>query len=92
MRRFIDFVWQRRIALRTVPHLADISMTLPQVKTGTATGLAVSTARLSTLVPELPTMAEAGVRGYDIAGWFAAVVRRAHRSRSSTNCVKRLWS
>ena len=51
---------------------ADISTTLPQVKAGKAMGLAVSTARRSTLAPELATMAEAGVNGYDLAAWFAA--------------------
>jgi tripartite-type tricarboxylate transporter receptor subunit TctC len=53
---------------------ADISTTLPQVKAGKATGLAVSTAKRSTLAPDLPTMAEAGVQGYDLAAWFAAFV------------------
>jgi tripartite-type tricarboxylate transporter receptor subunit TctC len=53
---------------------ADIATTLPQVKSGKAVGLAVSTARRSTLAPELPTMAEAGVKGYDLAAWFAAFV------------------
>lgn len=51
---------------------ADISTTLPQVKAGKINGLAVSTARRSPLAPELPTMAEAGVAGYDLAAWFAA--------------------
>lgn len=51
---------------------ADISTTLPQVKAGKINGLAVSTARRSPLAPDLPTMAEAGVPGYDLAAWFAA--------------------
>lgn len=38
------------------------------------TGFAVSTAKRSLLAPELPTMAEAGVSGYDLAAWFAAFV------------------
>jgi tripartite-type tricarboxylate transporter receptor subunit TctC len=53
---------------------ADISTTLPQVKAGKATGLAVSTAKRTTLAPDLPTMDEAGVKGYDLAAWFAAFV------------------
>lgn len=53
---------------------ADISTTMPQVRAGKATGLAVSTAKRSVLAPELPTMAEAGVKGYDLAAWFAAFV------------------
>lgn len=53
---------------------ADISTTLPQVKAGKVNGLAVSTAKRSPLAPDLPTMAEAGVPGYDLAAWFAAFV------------------
>ncbi|WP_206735197.1 tripartite tricarboxylate transporter substrate binding protein [Bosea sp. Tri-44] len=51
---------------------ADISTTLPQIKAGKVNGLAVSTAKRSALAPDLPTMAEAGVAGYDLAAWFAA--------------------
>ena len=53
---------------------ADISTTLPQVRGGKATGLAVSTAKRSVLAPDLPTMGEAGVAGYDLAAWFGAFV------------------
>ncbi|HEV7260354.1 MAG TPA: tripartite tricarboxylate transporter substrate binding protein [Bosea sp. (in: a-proteobacteria)] len=53
---------------------ADISTTLPQIKAGKVNGLAVSTARRSVLAPDLPTMAEGGVKGYDLAAWFAAFV------------------
>jgi tripartite-type tricarboxylate transporter receptor subunit TctC len=53
---------------------ADISTTLPQVKAGKATGLAVSTAKRSALAPDLPTMVEAGVPNFDLAAWFAAFV------------------
>jgi tripartite-type tricarboxylate transporter receptor subunit TctC len=53
---------------------ADISTTMPQVRAGKANGLAVSTAKRSVLAPELPTMQEAGVQGYDLAAWFAAFV------------------
>jgi tripartite-type tricarboxylate transporter receptor subunit TctC len=51
---------------------ADISTTLPQVKAGKVRGLAVSTAKRSPLAPQLPTMNDAGVPGYDLAAWFAA--------------------
>jgi tripartite-type tricarboxylate transporter receptor subunit TctC len=51
---------------------ADISTTMPQVRAGKVTGLAISTAQRSPLAPDLPTMAEAGVPGYDLAAWFAA--------------------
>lgn len=53
---------------------ADIANTLPQIRGGKLTGLAISTAKRSPLVPELPTMAEAGIPGYDISAWFGAFV------------------
>lgn len=53
---------------------ADISTTLPQIRAGKVNGLAVSTAKRSVLAPELPTTEEGGVKGYDLAAWFAAFV------------------
>ncbi|MBC7781265.1 MAG: tripartite tricarboxylate transporter substrate binding protein [Proteobacteria bacterium] len=43
---------------------------LPQIKAGRLRALAVTTARRSALMPDLPTMAEAGLPGYEAAGWF----------------------
>jgi tripartite-type tricarboxylate transporter receptor subunit TctC len=43
---------------------------MAQVKAGTLRALAVTTAERSKLAPELPTMAEAGVAGFDISTWF----------------------
>ncbi|MDB5804348.1 MAG: bugT [Betaproteobacteria bacterium] len=44
--------------------------TLPQVKGGKIRGLAVSSAKRSAAAPEMPTIAEAGVPGYDVTGWY----------------------
>ena len=43
---------------------------LPQVKAGKLRALAVSTAKRSPAAPELPTVVEAGVPGYEFNGWF----------------------
>jgi tripartite-type tricarboxylate transporter receptor subunit TctC len=43
---------------------------LPHVKAGKIRALAVTPAKRSPAAPELPTMAEAGVKGYDAASWF----------------------
>jgi tripartite-type tricarboxylate transporter receptor subunit TctC len=43
---------------------------MPQVKAGKLRALAVTTARRSAAVPDLPTMAEAGVPGFDISTWY----------------------
>jgi tripartite-type tricarboxylate transporter receptor subunit TctC len=51
---------------------ADITTTLPQIHAGSLKGLAVSSVKRSPLAPELPTMQEAGVAGYELTAWFAA--------------------
>lgn len=43
---------------------------LPHVQSGKIRGLAVTTAQRSTAAPELPTMQEAGVAGYEAGSWF----------------------
>jgi tripartite-type tricarboxylate transporter receptor subunit TctC len=42
---------------------------LPQIKAGRIRGLAVSTAKRSEFAPELPTVAESGLTGYEVFGW-----------------------
>jgi tripartite-type tricarboxylate transporter receptor subunit TctC len=46
---------------------------LPQVKAGKLRALAVSPAKRTPAAPELPTVAEAGVPGYDSGAWFGLV-------------------
>jgi tripartite-type tricarboxylate transporter receptor subunit TctC len=48
----------------------NLANAMPQVKAGKLRALAVTTAQRSKLAPELPTMAEAGLRGFDISTWF----------------------
>ena len=43
---------------------------LPLVKAGRLKALAVTSAKRSKLLPDLPTVAESGVPGYDVQGWF----------------------
>jgi tripartite-type tricarboxylate transporter receptor subunit TctC len=47
---------------------------LEQVRGGQVRGLAVTTAKRSPAAPELPAVAEAGVPGFDVEGWFAFFV------------------
>ena len=54
--------------------IADLTVTMPQVRGGRAKGLAVTSAKRSALAPELPTMSEAGVPGYELTAWLAAFV------------------
>lgn len=43
---------------------------LPFVKAGTVRGLAITTANRSKDAPDVPTMAEAGIPGFDISAWI----------------------
>lgn len=46
------------------------STAIPQVKAGKLKALAVTTARRSIMVPELPTIAESGLPGYETDNWY----------------------
>ncbi len=46
-----------------------MSISLPQVQSGKLRGLGVSAAERTRLAPQLPTIAEAGLPGYEIIGW-----------------------
>jgi len=47
-----------------------ILATLPHVKSGKLRGLAVTGAKRSDAAPDLPTVAEAGVPGYEVTLWY----------------------
>lgn len=49
--------------------LENIPSTLPFVKSGKLHALAVTGKKRSALVPDLPTLDEAGLEGYEIVGW-----------------------
>jgi tripartite-type tricarboxylate transporter receptor subunit TctC len=52
--------------------ITDTATGLPQVKAGKLRALGVSGAKRSPLAPDVPTIAEAGVKGYEMGYWFAA--------------------
>lgn len=47
---------------------------VPHIKSGKMRALAVSSAKRNPALPEVPTVAEAGVPGYDIILWYGAVM------------------
>lgn len=51
----------------------NLPVYLPQVKAGKLRALAVSAAKRSPAIPELPTIAESGVPGYNSGAWFGLV-------------------
>src|SRR5262249_38177467 len=65
----------------------NIGAVLPLIQAGKLRGLAVTTAKRSGAIPELPTISEAGVPGFDVSSWYALflpvktpreIVRKAH--------------
>ena len=46
---------------------------LPQIRAGKVRALGVTSAQRSSFTPELPTVAESGVSGYEVTAWFGVV-------------------
>jgi len=54
-----------------VSFMFDIlSTSLPQIKAGTVRAIAFSGSTRSPLIPDVPTVAESGLPGYEVVGWF----------------------
>ncbi|MEJ8852130.1 tripartite tricarboxylate transporter substrate binding protein [Variovorax rhizosphaerae] len=66
--------------------ITDTATGLPQVKSGKLRALGVSGSKRSPLAPDVPTIAEAGVKGYEMGYWFAAYAP----SKTPPAVVKRL--
>ncbi len=77
--------------------------TLPMVKAGKLRALAVTSAKRSALAPELPTVAESGLPGFEVVGWYglaapaktprplvAQINADTNRALQSTDLIDRL--
>jgi tripartite-type tricarboxylate transporter receptor subunit TctC len=82
--------------------IEGLTATLPQVRAGRLRALAVSSARRAASMPEVPTLSEAGIPGYEYIGWTGvaapaatppSVVERLNReiNRIATDAEGRLW-
>ena len=61
------------VAGRVQVMIDNMQSLLPQVRAGRLRALAVTPTTRVAAVPELPTIAEAGVPGYDVTSWFGIV-------------------
>jgi tripartite-type tricarboxylate transporter receptor subunit TctC len=50
--------------------MVGIATALPHVKAGKIKPIGVTGATRSSLLPDIPTLSEAGVKGYEFAGWY----------------------
>jgi tripartite-type tricarboxylate transporter receptor subunit TctC len=67
----------------------NLANSMQQVRAGKLKALAVTTAQRSALVPDLPTLAEAGLPGFDIYTWWGFMAPAGTPKRSSPNGTPR---
>lgn len=65
------------ISGQTTMMITGMPALMPHVKTGRLRLLAVGTAKRLTIMPELPTIAEAGVPGYEATQWYGILAPAA---------------
>ena len=67
--------------------ITDLAAALPHIKAGKLKAFAVTSPKRLNNLPEVPTLAESGLTGYDSTGWFglvaptgtpAAIIQRLH--------------
>ena len=61
------------LAGETQVVFGSVTTTLQFARSGRLRALAVTSARRSVLMPELPTIAESGVPGYELANWYGVL-------------------
>lgn len=66
--------------------LPTVASVMPQIRDGRMRGLAVTGAERSALLPELPTVSEAGLPGFQLEAWFGLLGPKGMQP----NVVKRL--
>lgn len=54
-----------------------LTTVMPHIKAGKLRALAVTTAKRSTALPDVPTLEEAGLKGFDIGTWFGVLAPAA---------------
>lgn len=52
----------------------SVSSAKPHIDSGRLKAIAVTTSKRSTALPNVPTVAEAGLKGYELNGWYAVFV------------------
>ena len=57
--------------------IGNLLVTLPHVRAGRLRAFGVTTAKRAAAAPEIPTIAEGGVPGYESEQWFGVMVRAA---------------
>jgi tripartite-type tricarboxylate transporter receptor subunit TctC len=73
---------QQAVMTGQVSAFFDTPVTaLPQIRAGTVTALGISTSKRLEIAPDIPTIAEAGLPGYEVVGWNG-ILAPAHTPRA----------
>ena len=62
---------------RVAVSFSTVAVARPHIQSGRITGLGVTTARRSLILPNTPTIAESGLPGYEVSGWYGLVAPAA---------------
>ncbi len=62
-----------QIAGRVALGFSNTTVSAPHIKSGRLNALGISGSKRSTVVPDIPTLAEAGVKGFDAITWYGLV-------------------
>ena len=62
---------------RVSVFFSTVAVARPHLQSGKIRGLGVTTARRSAALPSLPTIAESGLPGYAVSGWYGLVAPAA---------------
>ena len=62
---------------RVAVSFSTVAVARPHIQSGRITALGVTTARRSQILPNTPTIAESGLPGYEVSGWYGLVAPAA---------------
>ena len=68
-------------------HFPPVATGIPPMKQGTVRALGVSSAQRLSLVPQVPTISEAGVPGYETGNWYGLMLP-AKTSRETASIIR----
>jgi tripartite-type tricarboxylate transporter receptor subunit TctC len=58
---------------RVAVFFSTVAVARPHLRSGKIRGLGVTTVRRTQALPDIPTIAEAGLPGYEVSGWYGLV-------------------
>ncbi len=73
---------------RVAVFFSTVAVARPHIQSGKIKALGVTTGKRSAALPNLPTIAEAGLPGYDVSGWYGIVAP----AKTSDTTIQRINS